>query len=168
MNFRKFKKEDVKQNIFKNFDDNWLLVSAGTANDYNTMTASWGGMGFIWMKPVFFLVIRTNRYTLEFLDKYDKFTCSYFGEGYKDALAICGSKSGRDTDKVAEAGLTVEQIPGHDAVTFKEAKHTFICSKVLHQELEESGFDNTELYKEFYEGDENHVLFIGTIDEFGE
>lgn len=168
MNFKKFEKSDMDYNVFDNFDDGWMLVSAGTTDNYNTMTASWGGVGFIWTKPVFFLVIRKNRYTAEFLEANETFTCAYFPNEYKDALALCGSKSGRDIDKAKETGLTVEAVPGYDAVTFKEAKQTFVCKKVLHQPLEESCFDDKELFKEFYTEEEPHILFIGTIEEYGE
>lgn len=168
MNFKKFEKTDIKRNVFENFDDDWMLVSAGTESNYNTMTASWGGIGFIWTKPVFYLLIRKNRYTLEFLENNEVFTCAYFEEKYKDALMVCGSKSGKDGDKVKEAGLNVTSVPEYDAVTFKESKNTFVCKKVLHQPLEEECFDDLDIRKEFYNGEEDHVLFIGTIEEYGE
>ena len=35
------------------------------------MTASWGGLGVLWGKPVAFIFLRPTRYTKEFVDKAD-------------------------------------------------------------------------------------------------
>lgn len=167
MDFRKFEEKNVSNNIFEYYNNTWFLISAGTPDNFNMMTAGWGGMGVMWGKPVFFIVVRKSRYTLEFIEKYDTFTCSYYGDEQKDALALCGSKSGRDIDKAKEVGLTVIQASGYDTVTFEEAKHTYICKKVLSTELDEQAYIDKDIYKEFYNDDDTHILFIGTIEGYG-
>ena len=82
-----------------------MLVTAGTKEKFNTMTASWGGTGVLWGKTVAFIFIRPERYTYEFIKKCDTLTLSFLGEENKAIHKVCGSKSGRDTDKIAETGL---------------------------------------------------------------
>lgn len=95
----------LQDNLFDAIGKEWMLVTAGTAEKFNTMTASWGGTGILWGKPVAFLFIRPERYTYEFIEKGETLTLSFLGEENKDIHKVCGSKSGRDTDKIAETGL---------------------------------------------------------------
>ena len=83
-----------------------MLVTAGNAEKFNMMTASWGGLGFLWNRPVAFVFIRPQRYTFDFVERNEGFTLSFFGEEYRKVLQLCGTKSGREIDKVAETKLT--------------------------------------------------------------
>ncbi|MCC8062999.1 MAG: flavin reductase family protein [Rikenellaceae bacterium] len=83
----------------------WMLVTSGTPEHFNTMTASWGGVGYLWNRPVATIFVRPERYTYGFIERTGRFTLSFLGEGHKAVHKIAGSKSGRDTDKIAEAGL---------------------------------------------------------------
>ena len=98
--------KDLSENFFEVIGKEWMLVTAGNKDHFNTMTASWGGIGFLWNKPVVYVFIRPERYTFEFIEKSEYFTLSFLGEEHKDAHKVCGSKSGRDMDKVAATGLT--------------------------------------------------------------
>ena len=100
------------------------------------MTVSWGSVGIMWNKPVAFTFIRPQRYTFGFLEKNGMFTMSFFDEEYRKALQICGTKSGRDIDKVAATGLTPAFT--EDGVPyFEEAKLVLICKKLYAQDLNE-------------------------------
>ncbi len=57
----------------------------------------------LWGKPVATVYIRPQRYTLEFVEREDTFTLCFFGEEYRKALALCGSKSGRDIEQLLVA-----------------------------------------------------------------
>ena len=96
-------------NPFAAIGDQWMLITAGTKERCNTMTASWGGVGVLWGKNVATAYIRPQRYTKEFVDAQGYFTLSFFGEAYRKALNLCGSRSGRDVDKVRECGFTVAE-----------------------------------------------------------
>lgn len=85
---------DLKFNPFDAIGKDWYLVTSGTPDHYNTMTASWGTMGIFWGKPVVNTFIRPQRYTHEFLEKNDLYTISFFHEEMRPALQLCGSKSG--------------------------------------------------------------------------
>ncbi len=92
--FTEIKPENIKENIFDMVGRQWMLVTAGNRDKFNTMTASWGGAGILWNKPVVFSFIRPQRYTFEFMEKNDCYTLSFYDESYRDALKICGSRSG--------------------------------------------------------------------------
>lgn len=104
---KKLEVKDLKENFFEAIGKEWMLVTAGTKEKFNTMTASWGGIGWLWNKPVAFVFVRPERYTYEFIEKSDYLTLSFLGEANKKIHAVCGSKSGRDTDKVKATGDTL-------------------------------------------------------------
>ena len=125
--FEQIDPKSLDQNVFSLIGDQWMLLTAGTGEKCNTMTASWGGLGVLWGKPVATVYIRPQRYTLEFVEREEKFTLAFFGEEYRKALALCGSKSGRDIDKVKESGFTVETADG--APYFAQADLVLVCRK---------------------------------------
>ena len=166
MEFKTFLYGDFHGNPFEMLDKEWMLVTAGHIGDYNTMTASWGGFGFIWNKPVIMAVVRLSRHTLGYMEKYDYFTCSFYPEQYKGALNICGTKSGRDIDKAKETGLTPIAVPKLEAVTFSEARLTLVMRKLLHQDLTEQAYTDRKLYKKNYADGNIHRMFIGAIEQY--
>ena len=99
--------KEIGQNVFSLIGDQWMLITAGTAERCNTMTASWGGLGVLWRKPVATIYVRPQRYTYTFLEKNPYFTLSFFGPQWKKQLAYCGAVSGREEDKFAACGFHV-------------------------------------------------------------
>ena len=89
--------KDLTENFFEAIGKEWMLVTSGSKEKFNTMTASWGGIGFLWNKAVAFIFIRPERYTYEFIEKNDMLTLSFLGSGNRSIYNICGSKSGRLT-----------------------------------------------------------------------
>ncbi|MEE0761895.1 MAG: flavin reductase family protein [Acutalibacteraceae bacterium] len=159
--FKKITAEELTANPFKLIGKDWMLITAGDKEKFNTMTASWGGVGIMWGKPVATAYIRPQRYTFEFIENGDYYTQSFFDEEYRDALKFCGSKSGRDYDKVKETGLTPVVDDETGAVYFKEAKLVFICKKMYAQFLnEESAL--TEDVTKWYNGD-YHKMYMSEI-----
>ena len=69
--FKRIKVSEISENPVDMIGKKWMLISAGTADKFNMMTASWGGIGFMWNVPVAFAVIRPNRYTYEFVENRD-------------------------------------------------------------------------------------------------
>ena len=92
MELTPFNIANFDENPFELLDKDWMLVTAGNIDRFNTMTVSWGGLGFIWGKPVVFAVVRHSRYTFEFMEKQDYFNCQALEEGYRKALTLCGTK----------------------------------------------------------------------------
>ena len=144
---KKIDPKDVSQNVFSLIGDQWMLITAGTAEKCNTMTASWGGLGVLWGGPAATCYIRPQRYTKEFVDREEYFTLSFFDESYRPQLALCGSKSGRDVDKVKECGFTVKTAEC-GAPYFEEASLVLVCRKLYVQDLDLGGM--AEKVQTFY------------------
>jgi flavin reductase (DIM6/NTAB) family NADH-FMN oxidoreductase RutF len=153
----------------KRIGDEWMLITAGDVStdkgNWNTMTASWGGLGVLWGKNVAFAFIRPQRQTFAFANDNPLFTLSFFEPAHKKALEIIGSKSGRDIDKAAETGLSplvFEEPAIKGAVSFKEAVEIIICRKLYTHDFDPSHFLDpaiTEIYRE----KDYHRMFIGEI-----
>ncbi len=160
-----FKEIDItKENInpFEKIGKEWMLITAGDEENFNTMTASWGGMGVLWNKNVAFTFIRPSRYTFEFTEREEYFSLTFFPEEYRKALAFCGRKSGRDVDKVKETGLTPQF---HDGVpAFEEAALTLICKKLYSQPMDKDFVSDREVvFPNYGENEPYHKLYVGEI-----
>ena len=154
----------------------WMLITAAAPaaaaaavqkdkNSWNTMTASWGGLGVLWGKYVAFIFIRPSRHTFEFANKTGLFTLSFFDESKKEALNICGKVSGRDTDKAAAAGLTpivFSDEPFSGAVSFMEAKEILICRKLYQHDIDPAKFLDASI-ENHYNGKDYHRMFVSEI-----
>ena len=160
------KKIDVKSlqdNVFSLIGDRWMLITAGTAERCNTMTASWGGLGVLWGAPAATIYLRPQRYTKEFVDREEYFTLAFFGEEQRKALTLCGSKSGREVDKVKECGFTVAQAEC-GAPYFEEAELVLVCRKRYAQEMDPQAIPQDAKDK-FYPEKDYHTMYIGEVVE---
>ncbi|MFA6689872.1 MAG: flavin reductase [Sphaerochaetaceae bacterium] len=164
--FQEISYEMLEMNPFTAIGNDGFLVTAGTEDHWNTMTASWGGFGVLWGKPVMMIFVRDSRYTFEFLEKAEGFTCSFFGPDMKSALSFCGSHSGRDVDKAAATGvipMVIDAPDGSERITFEQANLVFSCSKAARIPFEPSQFLKGEIEGHYPEKD-YHVMFVGFID----
>jgi flavin reductase (DIM6/NTAB) family NADH-FMN oxidoreductase RutF len=140
-----------------------MLVTSGTKENCNTLTASWGGLGTLWYKDVATIYIRPQRYTKQFIDNSDYFTLSFFGKGYRDELTLCGTKSGRDMDKVKECGFTVKTAAG-GAPYFEEAELVIVCRKRYVQDFDPTAIP-ADVKEKQYPNQDYHTMYIGEIVE---
>ena len=148
--------------ILSVFDKKWALLTAGTKDNFNAMTISWGGAGTLWGKPVVTTYVRTSRYTHEYMDSNDYFTISFYPEDKKSILGVFGSKSGRDIDKMNYEGLTAKEAG--ESISFEEAELTLVCKKLFKQQLDEKNMPE-DVIKSYYEGDAPHDMYIGEVVE---
>jgi len=153
----------IGENIIKLISADWMLVTAGNKEKFNTMTANWGGAGYLWNRPVVFVFVRPERYTYQFMERSEEFSLSFFDEKYRPALNICGSKSGRDCDKIAEASLTpLFTELGNPA--FSEARLVLECRKLYSDLLSKEAFIDREPVAAHYSGKAGlHKLYISEI-----
>lgn len=159
--FKEINPKEITNNPFELIGDEWALVTSGSKDKFNTMTVSWGGVGIMWGKPVTFAFIRPQRYTFEFIEKNGFFTMSFFEESMRDALKFCGSKSGRDYDKVKETGLTPAFT--EDGIPyFEQAKLVLVCKKMYGQFLNEESIIDSEQVSKWYNGD-YHKMYASEI-----
>lgn len=161
MAFTKINIAEQSFNPFEKIGKQWMLISAGTANSWNTMTASWGGVGVIWGKPSATCYIRHSRYTKEFVDKSEYFTLTFLKDGHRDALSLMGSKSGRDMDKMHDSGLTSIFVDGQP--TFEEAELVLVCRKRCKSEIAPEDILQQEIIDNNYADRDFHTMYIGEI-----
>ena len=157
--------KDRSYEVFRLFNDRWALATAGTIDDYNTLTIAWGSMGTIWGPPhggksILTIYVNPLRHTHSFLERNDYFTVSFFPEQYRKDLAILGSKSGRDGDKVALTRLTPVAL--EHGVDFAEAELTFVCRKLYSHQFELEQVP-PEVRDWCYTQQPPHTMFLGEI-----
>ena len=152
------------------FGKDWMALTAGTEDGFNSMTVAWGQLGTLWDRydarrqevyPVATVYVRPQRYTKEFMDKEEFFTLSYFGKAQKKALGYLGTHSGRVSDKVKEAGLT--PVYAYGTVYFKEAEMVLVCRKLYSSVLKEEGFHDRRLVERNYPEKDFHIMYVGEI-----
>lgn len=151
--------KDIKGNAVKMISDEWMLITAGDRNGYNMMTASWGFVGEMWNKDCAIAAIRPQRYTMDFVEKSDLFTLSFYGDR-KDIHAVCGKLSGRDVNKTELCGLT--PIFSDNSVYFEEARLVLVCKKRYCRQLSADSFTQGDAV-EIYPNDDRHNMIIGEI-----
>ena len=161
MSFKEINVKEIGENFIKNIADEWMLISAGTEDGYNMMTASWGFVGEMWGNDTAIAAVRPQRYTMEFIDKNDYFTLSFYGDK-KDIHKVCGSLSGRDVNKTEMTGLTPVFSDG--TVYFDEARLVIICKKQYVAPLKEEGFLDKQVLDKWYNGDLHNMIF-GKIEK---
>jgi flavin reductase (DIM6/NTAB) family NADH-FMN oxidoreductase RutF len=164
--FESFDWRSFEENVAGLISEQWMLVTPGVPGRWNTMTASWGGFGHIWNMDVAFVFVRPSRHTYGFMEREGGFTLSFFDERWRKALDVCGSRSGRDTDKAAAAGITPRAFEVNGSaqrVAFDEARLVLACRKIHSQELDPGCFIDPSISDNYPTGDV-HRLFIGAIE----
>ena len=145
-----------------------FLVTAGSGVErekWNTMTAGWGGFGFLWNKLTACIVIRPTRYTYEFAEREDYITLSFFdpkNKKMKDALMVCGTVSGRDVDKAEKTGLKPVLLED-GAVGFEQAEVTLVCRKLYRSRFDPDLFSDPPIIINSYPKRDFHYVYICEI-----
>ena len=147
---REINVNQLTDNLFEAISKEWMLVTAGTKDEFNTMTANWGGMGYLWNRPVAFIFIRPERYTFNFIEQNDYLTLSFLGEEHKEVHKICGTRSGRDMDKVKATGLLPLPTP-NESTTFDQARLTFECKKLYADLIKPENFIDPSITDRWYD-----------------
>ena len=164
------KKTDFKtlasENAFDLIGKEWMLVTAGTQEKFNTMTASWGGIGWLWNRPVAFVFIRPERYTHDFIEREGRLTLSFYKEECRNILQFCGTRSGRDVDKVKETGLKPVALES-GAMTFDQARLTLDCRKLFKSPMAAADFIDKSILEKWYgnqPGGSLHDVYVVEIE----
>ena len=158
----------AKENVFEIIGKEWMLITAGTPERFNMMTASWGGLGYLWNKPVAFLFVRPERFTYPFIEENDHLTLTFFGHSPEmcRVVNLCGTVSGRTHDKLKETGLTPVATE-HGAVSFAEARLTVECRKLFRSDMKAADFIDQECLNRWYSdkpGGSFHAVYVVEIE----
>ena len=150
--------------IFHRIGIDQMLISASDGEHVNTMTASWGGCGILWNKPIAVCFIRPQRHTFSIVENASHFSLAFFDGARRDALRFCGTHSGRDGDKFAATGLTCSTT--EDGVPYPaEATRVLICRKLYTDEIKENGFVDPSLLSN-YAAKDFHKIYVGEIVQY--
>jgi flavin reductase (DIM6/NTAB) family NADH-FMN oxidoreductase RutF len=161
---KKIDPKTLTMNPFQAIGEQWMLITAGDEQGCNTMTASWGGVGILWGKPVATAYIRPQRHTKAFVDAQEYFTLSFLPESSREDLVYCGRVSGRDEDKIAHCGLTVEWSD-QKAPYFAEAELVLVCRKLFRQRIDPANFLDASIDQQCYPQKDYHDMYIAEIVE---
>ena len=148
--------------------DKGILVTARGGDQVNPMTIGWGTLGVQWGKPIFIVFVRESRYTKKLLDENPEFTINVPVNGCdKNILSFCGTRSGRDVDKVEALGLHLEAPETISVPGIRELPLTLEC-KVIYQQDQLPEAINEENTLRYYPKDANgkgdyHTAYYGQI-----
>lgn len=149
--------------ICKALKPNGILLTTAANGKVNTMTIGWGTLGMDWSRKVFIAYVRESRYTKQLLEQNGEFTVNIpCGNIDKRILSICGTKSGRDMDKISELDLTlvdsdVVSVPG-----IKELPLTLEC-KVIYKEEQDLTRIPADIIEKYYPHGDHHHVYYGEI-----
>ena len=162
MSWRRIAPEELG-NAMKMIGKDWMLIVAKDEkeNKVNGMTASWGFLGIMWNQPVAVCMIRPQRYTYGLAEAEERMSLAFFSEECRDALRLCGTKSGRDCDKLAEAGLSTEELDGVPVI--REAETVLVCRKLYAGDLIKEGFLDPSLLAH-YKQEDYHRMYVCKIE----
>lgn len=164
--FQTYPQDLLEINPFTKIGNEWMLIASGDEKKANAMTASWGGLGVLFGKNVAFIFVREKRYTKEFIDNGDTFSCTFFDKKFKNDLKYFGIVSGRQEDKFKTSGMNLNYSNGIPFVD--EGNFVIVCKKIAAVPIEESHFLDPEIKEKWYTGanDGNpHTMYVGEILE---
>lgn len=161
--FKKIEPQQIVRNPFTMIGKDWLLITAEKDGKVNTMTASWGGIGILWNKPVAYIFIRPQRYTKEFVDANNKLSLTVLNESFRKQLNYLGTVSGRDEDKIQKANLSLQY---EDEVPFfEQGELVLICRKLYAQELKKECFLDSSVETQNYPQKDYHTMYVCQIEK---
>lgn len=159
--FRETRPEDIGRNAFRSIGTDWMLVTAGGLDSWNTMTAAWGAMGHLWERNVCFAFVRPCRHTFSFMEACASFSLCFFPPEWRKALEYCGTHSGRDTDKAAATGLEPFEVT-EGCVAFAQADLVMACRKIHVLDIDPSGFVDASI-ADLYPEKDYHRMYAGEV-----
>ena len=152
------------EEAMKNLTERGAFLTVKDGDKVNTMTISWGYVGFSWRKPFFVAMVRPQRYTYEFIEKAEDYTISIpYSDDMKNALMICGTKSGRDIDKEKEANIKFVESKSVASPVVDNCNMYYECKITYVERLNKDKFP--EGLKEMYKNDDYHYMYYGEIVE---
>lgn len=162
MAFYEITPRELHEDVFRAFREGFLLT-AESGGKVNTMTVGWGALGVMWGKDVMITSVRPERYTYELMEAADTFSMALMDAEHTAAIAYCGSRSGRQEDKIAALGLRV--LHEGDTPYLAQSRLVFLCKKLAAPALQEADFLGDDAIPDRWYRDKGgyHTLFFGEI-----
>ncbi len=130
----------------------------------NPMTIGWAQFGVLWGKDTLSVYVRHSRHTHRLLEHADTFTVSVPKAGtLSDAIALCGTRSGRDLDKMSalNASLFPARYGGQDG--FCGCRYHIECRILFRTDLHDYLLENETLLSRYYSAGDTHTMYVGEI-----
>lgn len=135
------------------------FLTAG-ADKVNVMTIAWGGIGVMWRKNIFICPVRFSRYTMDFIEASGEFCISIPKTGEMTAgLKLCGTKSGRDYNKIAD--FRTRKCSKIDTLAIDGCAEYYECKVLAKIPLTKEMLGDYAL--DFYKDGDFHMLYIGEM-----
>ncbi len=140
-----------------------VFLTTAAEGKINTMVIGWGAIGVMWGKPVFTAMVRKSRYSWELLEKSNEFTVSIPTHDMKEALKICGTKSGRDIDKFTAAALMPQAGQKIKTPVLAGAGIHLECKVLYKQDMQPENMDKAEKERWYGDGGDWHTMYFAEI-----
>lgn len=158
---------DYAGQICRALKPNGVLLTTAAGGKVNTMTIGWGTLGVDWSRPVFIAYVRESRYTRKMLDENGEFTVNIpVGEIDQKILGYCGTRSGADTDKIMDLGLTLVDSDVISVPGIRELPLTLECRVIYRQEQDLSCIPADIIQRYYPDGDHHHVFYGQIVNAY--
>lgn len=137
-----------------------LLCTMGADGKPNPMTIGWMTGGVIWGKAILEVLVRPSRHSFSRLEQNAEFTVNVMPPEFAEAIQICGSVSGRDADKFAEAGMTPAPAQQVKVPLIEQALISYEC-RVVHTNEVIPAHLAQEIVPAYYPQGDFHRVFFG-------
>lgn len=141
---------DYAGHICKAMPNGGILLTTRRGEEVNSMTIGWGTIGIDWSRPIFIAYVRESRYTKHILEENGEFTVNIpVGELDRKILGFCGTKSGREVDKIKAMNLTLEDPIAISVPGIRELPLTLEC-RVLYKQQQDLSAIPEDILARYY------------------
>ncbi len=139
-----------------------LLATTRRSGGSNVMVIGWGTVGIVWGRPIFQVLVRPSRHTYGLLEESDEFTVNVPTDAMREWVAVCGTRSGRDIDKIAQCGLTARRAAHVLAPDIAQCPIVYECQVVHANDIMPARLAG-EILDGAYMGADYHRVYFGKI-----
>ena len=130
----------------------------------NPMTIGWAQIGIIWGRPVCTVFVRKSRYTYGCITAASEFAVSVPGDdSFRKELAVCGSVSGRDTDKVRDLHLNLVDGRAIDTAVIEGCGLQIECRILAYTQMLPDDLLSDDVRSSYYPAGDEHLVVFGEI-----
>jgi flavin reductase (DIM6/NTAB) family NADH-FMN oxidoreductase RutF len=151
---------EVFTETMSKLDGDGILLVAG--NPPNPMTIGWGTIGHIWNKQIMTVMVRPVRHTFSMMESVKDFSVCIMPDQYRHQLNICGTKSGRDINKLQFCNLTIEKCTKVDSFFISESTIHYEC-RIVHKHFLDPATLDQVIDKKYYPKRDFHMVYYGEI-----
>lgn len=154
---------EITDNFVNKIDKQTALVTARKKDGtFNMCTVSWASIGRLWRKNIITIYIKPIRFTDSFIIEDNYFTLSFLDNNHHNDLILCGTKSGKNFDKIKNTNL--KPIFLKNGITFEDYDLVFVLKKIYQGKFNEQGLiSKEEIINRYYVDEPFHNVYIGEI-----